>query len=138
MEQCGYGDHASLYALGLLDETESSTFERHLTSCSLCAEEVRGASGLAVQLAGTIPTATLPSDLRRRVLNETLLPRGVVALGSRKESELAGYAIRGRVDGASVRRPDSWRPYLVSADVAGCTLSLAPSREPGTLLCPGG
>jgi anti-sigma factor ChrR (cupin superfamily) len=80
MEQCGYGDRASLYALGLLDEDESSTFEQHLTSCSACAEEARGASDLAAQLAGTIPAATPPSSLRQRALNEALLPRGVLAL----------------------------------------------------------
>jgi putative transcriptional regulator len=80
MQHCDDGDRAPLYALGLLDEPESSTFERHLISCSFCAAEVRESGNLAVQLAGTIPASAPPAGLRHRVLTEALLPRGVVAL----------------------------------------------------------
>jgi len=80
MAQCDRGDSASLYALGLLDEAESSTFELHLKSCLLCEAEVRDSGDLAVRLAGTIPPGTPPAGLRDRVLAETVLPRGVLAL----------------------------------------------------------
>jgi hypothetical protein len=80
MEQCDQGDRASLYALGLLDDAESSTFEQHLSSCSFCATEARESGDLAVHLAGTIPPFIPPDDLRQRVLAEAVLPRGVVAL----------------------------------------------------------
>jgi anti-sigma factor ChrR (cupin superfamily) len=80
MQKCDDGDRASLYALGLLDEAESSTFERHLSSCSVCAAEVRESGDLAVQLSRTIPASAPPASLRRRVLSESVLPRGVVAL----------------------------------------------------------
>ncbi len=77
---CDNEDRASLYALGLLEEAESRTFEQHLSSCPVCAAEVRESGGLAVQLADTIPAAAPPANLRQRVLTETMLPRGVVAL----------------------------------------------------------
>src|ERR1700690_3876842 len=80
MRKCDDGDRASLYALGLLDEAESSAFEQHLSSCSVCVAEVRESSDLAVQLAGTIPASAPPAGLRQRVLSEAVLPRGVVAL----------------------------------------------------------
>ena len=80
MQKCDDGDRASLYALGLLDEAESSAFEQHLSSCSVCEAEARESSDLAVQLARTIPASTPPASLRRRVLSESVLPRGVVAL----------------------------------------------------------
>jgi anti-sigma factor ChrR (cupin superfamily) len=79
MQLCDQRDLASLYALGLLDEAESSAFQQHLSSCGLCEDEVRHSGHLAVQLAGTIPAAVPPTGLRQRVLNETVLPLGVVA-----------------------------------------------------------
>ncbi len=80
MQPCDYGDRASLYALALLDESESRTFEQHLSSCSFCAAEVRESGDLAVQLARTIPASAPPAGLRHRVLSEAVLPRGLVAL----------------------------------------------------------
>jgi hypothetical protein len=60
MERCEHGDSASLYALGLPDEAESSGFEQHLIWCPVCAAEVRQSSDLAVQLAETIPASAPP------------------------------------------------------------------------------
>ena len=80
MSQCGEADRASLYALGLLDEAESSTFDHHLASCPSCAAEVRESAELAVGLARTIPPSTPPASLRERVLTQAVLPRGVAAL----------------------------------------------------------
>lgn len=98
--ECGYADSASLYALGLLDEAESGPFERHLSSCSLCAAEVRESGDLAVRLAGTIPASFPPASLRHRVLAEAVLPRGVVALvrGSNRNWTATPY------DGVSIAR----------------------------------
>jgi anti-sigma factor ChrR (cupin superfamily) len=80
MAQCDRGDSASLYALGLLDQGESSAFELHLKSCLLCEAEVRECGDLTVRLAGTIPPSTPPAALRDRVLAQAVLPRGVLAL----------------------------------------------------------
>ena len=80
MHECDHGDHASLYALGLLDEADCTAFEQHLNSCSICAAELRDSGHLAFQLAGTIPASVPPASLRNRVLTEAVLPRGVAAL----------------------------------------------------------
>ena len=80
MSKCGELDRASLYALGLLDDAERNTFERHLNGCSSCAAEVCESRVLAVGLARTIPASAPPSGLRERVLKEAVLPRGLVAL----------------------------------------------------------
>lgn len=80
MQPCNQEELASLYALGLLDEVELSTFEKHLGACSSCAAEVRESGDLAVQLAATIPASVPPASLRQRVLREAVLPHGVVAL----------------------------------------------------------
>lgn len=85
MQQCGQSDHASLYALGLLDRDESDAFELHVTTCSACAAEARGVGGLAVQLAEYPPVLNPPADLRQRVLSEAVLPRGVLALARGKQ-----------------------------------------------------
>jgi anti-sigma factor ChrR (cupin superfamily) len=80
MHECEHEDRASLYALGLLVEDESSAFEQHLSSCLSCQAEVRESGDLAVQLAATIPSSTPPASLRHRILKEAVLPRGVAAL----------------------------------------------------------
>jgi anti-sigma factor ChrR (cupin superfamily) len=85
MQHCNHADRASLYALRLLDEAESSTFEQHLSSCSFCTAEARESGDLAVQLAGTIPVSAPPAGLRHRVLKEAVLPRGVLDLVRGKE-----------------------------------------------------
>jgi quercetin dioxygenase-like cupin family protein len=78
--ECGFGDRALLYALGLLEETDAGSFQQHLSSCPFCVAEVHESGDLAVQLAGTIPASIPPAALRDRVLAEAVLPRGVVAL----------------------------------------------------------
>jgi anti-sigma factor ChrR (cupin superfamily) len=80
MQLCDRDDHASLYALGLLDEPDAREFEQHLNSCSVCAEEVRESGELAVRLAATIPASAPPAGLRQRVLTEAVLPKGVMTL----------------------------------------------------------
>jgi anti-sigma factor ChrR (cupin superfamily) len=82
MHECDAGNEvrASLYALGLLDETESAVFERHLSSCARCTDEVRKSGEMAVDLARVGPTYAAPEGLRQRVLKEAVLPGGVAAL----------------------------------------------------------
>jgi len=80
MVQCGDGDSASLYGLGLLDESESRAFETHLTTCPSCEATLRESGELAVALARTIPVAVPPVSLRQQVLTQATLPRGVAAL----------------------------------------------------------
>ena len=80
MVQCGDGDSAALYALGLLDESDSRAFEGHLSTCPSCEAALRESGELAVDLARTLPVAFPPASLRQRVLTQTTLPPGVAAL----------------------------------------------------------
>jgi anti-sigma factor ChrR (cupin superfamily) len=80
MPQCDGGEQASLYGLGVLDESEMSTFEQHLGACPSCLLEVRKFGDVAVELAGTLPASAPPPGLRHKVLTQAALPRGIVAL----------------------------------------------------------
>jgi anti-sigma-K factor RskA len=62
-------DDASAYALGSLDPADRASFEAHLAECDECAAEVRSLRRVAAALAGTVPLATPPPDVRRRVLH---------------------------------------------------------------------
>lgn len=86
MQQCGQGDRASLYALGLLEPEESSAFELHVSTCLSCAAEVRESGELAVELTKSLPVSSPPLNLRQRVLSEAVLPRGVLALVRGKQT----------------------------------------------------
>lgn len=94
MQLCN-SDHASLYALGLLDEVESDAFEQHLALCSFCAGEARASSGLAAQLASVLPASAPPAELRHRVLTQAVLPRGVLALVRRDRIDWQPTGIEG-------------------------------------------
>lgn len=95
MQSCEHQDQAAMYAMGLLDEQESSAFEHHLSSCSTCAVEVRGSADLAAELAAAPPTATPPAWVRERVLANAKLPRGVLALARRDSLEWKPTPFRG-------------------------------------------
>jgi anti-sigma factor RsiW len=66
-EHPGSGDVAA-YALGALDPAEADTLQRHLTSCAICAEELRAYAGVVDDLATAVPRIEAPASLRRRVL----------------------------------------------------------------------
>lgn len=62
------------YALHALSEAERDEFERHLTQCSSCAQEVRELSATAARL-GLALTETPPPEMRERVLNRVATVR---------------------------------------------------------------
>lgn len=55
------------YALDALDADERARFERHLTRCASCQEEVRGLGETAARLA-TATAIVPPPEMRQRVL----------------------------------------------------------------------
>ncbi|MGH3314060.1 MAG: anti-sigma factor [Streptomyces sp.] len=57
------------YAVHALSEPEREEFERHLTACASCAQEVRELTATAERL-GRAATATPPPELRERVLRQ--------------------------------------------------------------------
>jgi anti-sigma factor RsiW len=76
------------YALDALDDVERARFERHLTRCASCQEEVRGLTETAARLA-TATAIVPPPEMRQRVLaaaaqTRQLPPadRGIPVLGA--------------------------------------------------------
>lgn len=62
------------YTLHALSDAERDEFERHLTQCSSCAQEVRELSATAARL-GLALTEPPPPEMRERVLNRVATVR---------------------------------------------------------------
>jgi len=61
-------EHAAIYALGALDETERASFEAHLATCDVCTAEVRELRNVAGLLAMAAPHVGPPPRMRERIL----------------------------------------------------------------------
>jgi anti-sigma-K factor RskA len=61
-------DLAAAYALGALEGSERSRFERHLESCAACLEALPGFESAAAALALDVEDADPPAGLRERIL----------------------------------------------------------------------
>lgn len=68
------GEDAELYPLGILDDDTARNVERHVASCSTCAERVAEAQAVAASLAAALPQAT-PSPALERRLRESVRRR---------------------------------------------------------------
>ena len=73
------GEDAELYPLGILDDDAARNVERHVASCSECAERVAQAQAVAASLAAALPLAT-PSPALERRLRESARPQPSVKL----------------------------------------------------------
>jgi anti-sigma factor ChrR (cupin superfamily) len=80
LTHCEEEGNARLYALGLLDDEESRSFERHLGACTLCEAEMRQSGDMAVALAEAIPLLAPLPGLRDRVLGAALRPKDVAGV----------------------------------------------------------
>jgi anti-sigma-K factor RskA len=78
-------DLAGAYALGALDAADRAEFERHLTECRACADEVRSLRPVVDGLAQVVPLVDPPAALRERVLRTATQP--VSPLAGRRASE---------------------------------------------------
>jgi anti-sigma-K factor RskA len=76
---------AGAYALDALDGDQRTRFERHLSSCQTCPDEVRGFTATAAAL-GLAAAATPPPALKGRVLAEVAALDGARAV----DAEIAG------------------------------------------------
>lgn len=72
-------EHAAPYALGALDESERASFEAHLTTCDVCAAEVRELRNVAGLLATAAPYVAPPPRLRERILADARAVRPISA-----------------------------------------------------------
>jgi anti-sigma-K factor RskA len=61
------GEDAELYPLGILDDDAARNVERHVASCSECAERVAHAQAVSASLAAALPLATPSPALERRL-----------------------------------------------------------------------
>jgi hypothetical protein len=68
------GEDAELYPLGILDDDATRNVERHVASCSECAERVAQAQAVTASLAAALPLAT-PSPALERRLRESARPQ---------------------------------------------------------------
>jgi anti-sigma factor RsiW len=68
------GEDAELYPLGILDDDAARNVERHVASCSECAERVARAQAVKVSLAAALPLAT-PSPALEQRLRESARPQ---------------------------------------------------------------
>ena len=79
---------AGAYALDALDGDQRTRFERHLSSCRTCPDEVRGFTATAAVL-GLAAAATPPPALKGRVLADIAALDGARAV----DAEIAGLLI---------------------------------------------
>lgn len=68
------GEDAELYPLGILDDGAARNVERHVASCSDCAERVARAQAVVSSLSAALPQAT-PSPALERRLRESIRPQ---------------------------------------------------------------
>ncbi|MFD8467267.1 anti-sigma factor domain-containing protein [Streptomyces cyaneofuscatus] len=93
------------YALHALPEDERREFERHLSDCEACTQEVRELSATAARL-GLAAAESPPRELRERVLREITTVR----------QEIPSHGRRGRT--VSTGRTGRWSSYALAACIA--------------------
>jgi hypothetical protein len=65
-----YRDDVGAYLLGALNDLERQAFERHLTGCSECQEELERLRPAAEALPGSVVQLQPPAGLKRRLMAE--------------------------------------------------------------------
>jgi anti-sigma-K factor RskA len=103
-----YRDDIGAYLLGALSDLERQAFERHLTGCSECQEEVERLRPAAEALPGSVVQLDPPPGLKRRLMAE--VERDVAAASADDARRPARPARGGFLRG--LRFP---RPALVAA-----------------------
>jgi len=91
-------DDLSAYVLGALEANECADFERHLETCTICAEDQRWMQPVVTLLSESVPRIAAPRELRERVMGEVRSDvenrAAAVAGSSRKSSGLRGLLMR--------------------------------------------
>jgi anti-sigma-K factor RskA len=79
-----YQDDIGAYLLGALNDLERQAFERHLTGCSDCQEEVERLRPAAEALPGSVVQLEPPPRLKKRLMAEVEGDSRVVTLPQRR------------------------------------------------------
>ena len=104
-----YRDDIGAYLLGALNDLERQAFERHLTGCADCQEEVERLRPAAEALPGAVVQLDPPPGLKRRLMAE-------VEADAAPAAERGGAERRGRGRAAGGLRGLRFpRPALVAA-----------------------
>ena len=123
----GCEGNAAPYVLGALSEDELVAFERHLTSCQTCRDEVATLGAVATALPLAAPSQRAPEQLRARVLAQIEAePRGEGAAGER--SPARPRAVRER---AGLLRGSLLAPLGGAAALAAVVLAIVLSGGGG-------
>ncbi|MER6828143.1 anti-sigma factor [Streptosporangium sp. NPDC000563] len=103
---------AGAYALDAIDdEGERRRFERHLTGCAECAQEMATLSETAARL-GAVAVAEPPAGLRARVLAEIDQVRQLPPTGAQAARARRVWRV-------------TWRPWLAAVSVAAALAVMA-------------
>jgi anti-sigma-K factor RskA len=125
-----FADLPALYALGALPASDKLAFEAHLTSCAICAAEVRGFAPVLEALASPTAESAPAPEVRSALLARIRTPRrlqatwlalaasAVLAVG------LAWYAVSAR---ARVTTLEAQLSVLAAPDTARVDLAGQPA-----------
>jgi anti-sigma-K factor RskA len=115
---------AGAYALNALDDAERDRFERHLSGCRACTEEVRGFTATVTAL-GMAAASEPPPGLKERVMAATAITRQLPpAAEGRPARAASGVRASSRRAPRGQRSP--WAPRLaLGAGAAGLAAAAA-------------
>lgn len=124
LTQHEFGGDAAAYVLGALEAGEVSAFRTHLDDCAECRADVAAFQLVVDALPMAATRFPVPTDLRRRVLDDVLADADAHAR-RRRRGRGQGPAVRAAVAGA-LRPPAAQLSgaLLVTAVVAVLALSL--------------
>ena len=117
-----YRDDIGAYLLGALNDLERQAFERHLTGCSECQEEVERLRPAADALPGSVVQMDPPPGLKKRLMAEVEADAaagaergGAERVGRGPATRFRGRARRDRGAAGGLRGLRLPRPALVAA-----------------------
>jgi Anti-sigma-K factor rskA/Putative zinc-finger len=87
-----YHDDVGAYLLGALNDLERQAFERHLSGCSECQEELERLRPAAEALPGSVVQLAPPPGLKKRLMAEVEGDSKVVTLPRRRPTRLLAVA----------------------------------------------
>jgi anti-sigma-K factor RskA len=88
------GADAAAYALGALEPEEAEAFRRHLSTCSVCQDEVANFEQANAALAVSVPQVRAPRGLRRRIVRAARAePKRQASAGPRRRRPALTVAI---------------------------------------------
>ena len=137
-----YQDDVGAYLLGALNDLERQAFERHLSGCSECQDELERLRPAAEALPGSVVQLDPPPGLKRRLMAEVEGDSNVVPLDSRRRRPtrllaVAAVLLLGVVVGFGVAQLGGDDSRTVTATVAKAMPqaggSLEISGDDGTL-----